>query len=100
MVVRPHSFLRKQPAFPFSIRPLGHIQSGNSMLHIAHSYSHCRANFTIDYSFLVFKSPLSICIRQNMVSGINKLLVTLQSFHIFELHVALPYEAVTFCASR
>jgi len=35
-----------------------------------------------------------------MVSEINKLLVTLQSFHIFELHVAVPYEVVTFCASQ
>ena len=35
-----------------------------------------------------------------MVSGINKLLVTLQSFHTFELHVALPYEVVTFCVSQ
>jgi len=44
MVARPHGFLRKQPDFPFFLRPLGHMQSDKSMLHIAHSYSHCRAN--------------------------------------------------------
>ena len=55
MVVHSHSFLRKQPDFPFFLRPLGHMQLDNSMPHIAHSYSNCRANFKPDYSFLVFK---------------------------------------------